>query len=536
LLTGGYPFFEPGSADYSEKLASRCNLEPLEKSEIWQGVGIRPKDFVRRLLVLDEEQRMTAKESLSHEWFTNDVHRTDFEELYRRAIRHWRPRIPRNPVIELIEADALKSLSFLQSISSNSQKSRVRGPQPVDPPYKPFPRRLHNQAFLPKWKTSAFKNTMSDNVKAAIESNWDFDKQLSPASSVEGNWFSTPQDLAADKENDKLAVTELQDNSFLAPSASLQSLPTKPLFQLLLPKPSLISTDRIRAAENNSGEAQAREADSYCTALEEEDFALVRLAHCPTPCKNDEDATIGLPNMKAKPVSPTRPGTPRVSRGLNAKNNGMGLLHRFLENPNTSQSSGYFADSTPMKQLCRPTIYIDKEAHLVDKHILRKASNSPTADRHRHADRLVQGPQKSAQDTMPFNWRPDKDTNCSRSSYGAPQASSDNEDALFSAEKPERAIIGLRRRSPTRALADIPGIEASNMKKRRNQSILDFEEDNTISLPRDGKKAKVESEKLKQQSRQTPINRACPGTKAKLGDARHTSMEAKKILDQTKSH
>ena len=89
LLTGGYPFFEAGSGEYSERLASDCNLDVLEKSQSWRDVGARPKAFVKGLLVLDERQRMTAKESLTHEWFTNDAHRTDFEELYRRAIRHW---------------------------------------------------------------------------------------------------------------------------------------------------------------------------------------------------------------------------------------------------------------------------------------------------------------------------------------------------------------------------------------------------------------------------------------------------------------
>src|ERR1700728_1669907 len=107
LLTGGYAFFEAESGEYSERLAGDCNLDVLEKSQSWRDVGARPKAFVKGLLVLDERQRMTAKESLAHEWFTNDAHRTDFEELYRRATRHWRPRMPKEPVIELVEADNL---------------------------------------------------------------------------------------------------------------------------------------------------------------------------------------------------------------------------------------------------------------------------------------------------------------------------------------------------------------------------------------------------------------------------------------------
>jgi hypothetical protein len=536
LLTGGYPFFEPGSAAYSEKLASTCNLEPLERSEIWQGVGDRPKDFVRRLLVLDEGKRMTAKESLSHEWFTNDTHRTDFEELYRRAIRHWRPRMPRDPVITLIEADTLKSLPFLQSISPNNQKRRERGPQPVDPPYKPFPRRLHNQAFFPKRRIALFDKTMPDDVKAAIESNWNFDKCLSTGSSMEGNRLSTPQDLDVGRESDNLAIAELQESFFLAPSASPRSLPTKPRFQPLPPTPSLTSNDLIRTAENNSSEAHPRKVDFYCAPPEEEGFAVVRQASGPTPCGTDEDATITLPNMKAELPLPNGPGTPRVSRVLTASNNGMDLLHSLLGNASTSPSSRDFAISTPLepvKQQGQPVIRTDKEAHLFDKHSLREASNSPTADRHKHADCPIQGPQKSAQDTVALNSGPDDDADCSLSSYGALEAYFDNEDALFNANEPERAVIGLRRRPSTRAVSDIPGIRASNMKKRRCQSIFDFEVDTTSSFLGQGKKAKVEAEIFKRQSKQTSINRAFPETNAKLGDARHTSMDAEEILGQT---
>jgi hypothetical protein len=71
------------------------------------------------------------------------------------------------------------------------------------------------------------------------------------------------------------------------------------------------------------------------------------------------------------------------------------------------------------------------------------------------------------------------------------------------------------------------------MKKRRRQSIFDFEVDNTSSFFGQGKKAKVEAEIFKRQSKQTPINRASPETNAKLADAGHTSMDTEEILGQT---
>jgi hypothetical protein len=192
---------------------------------------------------------------------------------------------------------------------------------------------------------------------------------------------------------------------------------------------------------------------------------------------------------------------------LSASNNGIDLLHGLLEKASPSQSSRYFAEYRPLdpiKELRQPAIRMDNEAHLVSKHTPREAL---TPDRHKHAGRLIQGPQKPAQDTVIFNRGPGDNANCSRSSCGTLRASPDNRDALFNAKTPERTIIGLRRRLLTRAVDDILGTHTSDM-KRQSQSLFGFEEDATNSLFREGKKAK-------------------------LGDARHTSMDAEKILDQT---
>jgi hypothetical protein len=345
---------------------------------------------------------------------------------------------------------------------------------------------------------------MRDDVKAAIESNWNFDERLSTGSSVEGIRLPTSHDSDVDRESGDLAITELPQSSFLDPSASFRSLSTKSRFQPLLLEPSLASIDQIRAAENNSSEGQARKADSHCTAPEEEGFTLAPQTYSPTP---HEDATMNSSNMKSKPAVPNRPGTPRVAEGLSASNNGMDLLHGLLEKASPSQSSRYSAEYRPLdriKELRQPVICMDNEAHLVGKHTPREAL---TPDRHKHTDRLIQGPQKPAQDTVIFNLRPGDNANCSRSSCGTLRASPDNRDALFNAKTPEKTIIGLRRNPSTRAVDDILGTHTSDI-KRQSQSLFGLEEDATNSLPREGKKAK-------------------------FGDARHTSMDAEKILDQT---
>ena len=61
LLTGGYPFFEAGSGEYSERLASDCNLDVLEKSQSWRDVGARPKAFVKGLLSSNGMQYLEQK-------------------------------------------------------------------------------------------------------------------------------------------------------------------------------------------------------------------------------------------------------------------------------------------------------------------------------------------------------------------------------------------------------------------------------------------------------------------------------------------
>ncbi|RWQ96151.1 putative serine/threonine protein kinase [Paecilomyces variotii] len=99
LLTGGSPFMDPDTRLYSEELARECNLERLEADETWICVGERPKDFIYRLLVLDEGSRMDVKQALKHCWFTNPAHKKEFELLYDRTVKDWKPRPSRKPVL-----------------------------------------------------------------------------------------------------------------------------------------------------------------------------------------------------------------------------------------------------------------------------------------------------------------------------------------------------------------------------------------------------------------------------------------------------
>jgi serine/threonine protein kinase len=109
VLSGNFIFSNPTHPQYRDNprlvivsLAAQCDLSVLddEHHPLWSQVGYIPKDFIKRLLVLDEDERMTATEALAHAWFANDCYGEKLEELYARSIETWQPR-PAN--LQLVE-------------------------------------------------------------------------------------------------------------------------------------------------------------------------------------------------------------------------------------------------------------------------------------------------------------------------------------------------------------------------------------------------------------------------------------------------
>ncbi|KAK4946221.1 hypothetical protein LTR10_014733 [Elasticomyces elasticus] len=167
LLTGGLAFADPTTNLYSEKLARECNLTFLEESTEWLQVRRRPRHFVEKLLVLDEARRPTAAEALQHPWFSNEMHRNDFEDLYQRTIKHWVPRPSKPPTVEFQDPTYKYLLQRSQDAADFGQRFHQRHKNPVDPPYKPFPRNMH----LNIWPKRDAKRRLSAEVLEAIE-NW----------------------------------------------------------------------------------------------------------------------------------------------------------------------------------------------------------------------------------------------------------------------------------------------------------------------------------------------------------------------------
>lgn len=107
LLTGellfngaAYPEYHDNPGLVVMTLAARCDLSMLddEYHPCWKEVPILPKDFIKRLLILDEGARLTACDALKHVWFADE----EFDKLYARSIRNWQPRSPSSQLIERI--------------------------------------------------------------------------------------------------------------------------------------------------------------------------------------------------------------------------------------------------------------------------------------------------------------------------------------------------------------------------------------------------------------------------------------------------
>lgn len=71
--------------------ASQCNLHALDHSPLWKDVGHQAKDFIKRLLVLNERSRATVKQALAHPWFIASDGGKQFEEQYQTIIKGWMP-------------------------------------------------------------------------------------------------------------------------------------------------------------------------------------------------------------------------------------------------------------------------------------------------------------------------------------------------------------------------------------------------------------------------------------------------------------
>jgi hypothetical protein len=207
---------------------------------------------VRQLLLLDEEQRMNAKDAKKHWWFSNSFHRLDFEEVYQRAIKHWRPRTLKSPVIKMIDANQQNELPTLQQACLFGQRNhRRRSPAPVDPPYKPYPSRM-SLSLLPK-RRPGFSGVMSDEVRTAIRENWSPGRMRPPTvDPKEDEVLALVPDTEAEELDPPRDGTDLQDASekiaMKGPRRPSMSPLGSPLRPLLQNQSSMVQTRTTKAS------------------------------------------------------------------------------------------------------------------------------------------------------------------------------------------------------------------------------------------------------------------------------------------------
>lgn len=459
------------------KQAIRGNLDPLEQSETWKDVRARPKDFVRRLLVLDERQRMTAKGSLAHEWFMNNVHRVDFEQLYRRSIRHWRPRTPREPVVELIEPEKFNQLFSPRAVRPHGHNNAKGGTEPGDWPDTLFPHRLHNLAYFPGRTTLRFNNSMAEQVKAAAECNWNFEKRHSAALSNKKNGPLKPRILDVSKGSGNSFVREWKKSDLPLPSRPLPSLSNNPKSKPLWINCSLTPLDLSKPFENTSSEATARTAQSSCADLERRDIAPVRKAYSPTAWREEAEAMRAKPSGQAKTAIPNNQVITRIRNGLDGSHHGTKLLHRLRNTAKVSHSSqGLPRQSRQNQQFDKQVICLDEEDSLSDKDILREVSTSLSSDRQKRTNRPIQSSLEPPQYVSVLNSPPREGAESPPSCPYDPEALPADEEAPIYPTGPDFPSPGLTLKSPVHAVGGFPGAGSSNMKRRRSQFIFEFEE------------------------------------------------------------
>lgn len=99
LLFTGESVFENSKNRYASSAAimdaaAECDLAKMEHDSLWQTVNDLAKDFVKCLLVLDEEARLHVNQALKHGWFTSGKRQKGIQQKYEVAIRGWMPTRP----------------------------------------------------------------------------------------------------------------------------------------------------------------------------------------------------------------------------------------------------------------------------------------------------------------------------------------------------------------------------------------------------------------------------------------------------------
>jgi serine/threonine protein kinase len=162
LLTG-QPLFPRGQVTQVSQVEVAARILGTDDSQVeekWQQLSPRAEKFLRRLLVVKPEDRLTADQALNHSWYTKPpTEAALLEQGYQRIIRFWRNRQSDNAVIE-----NLPEKTFVSQTSQFDQPTpklrRGKLPDTTMSPYFGLDRHLN-----PFQKASSKRKAVIDDLK-----------------------------------------------------------------------------------------------------------------------------------------------------------------------------------------------------------------------------------------------------------------------------------------------------------------------------------------------------------------------------------
>ncbi|KAF1838993.1 Pkinase-domain-containing protein [Decorospora gaudefroyi] len=172
VLTGDLIFSDRSHPDYHNNpravivgLAAICDLSVLDEHDhpLWSEVGDRPKDFIKGLLILEEEKRMTASEALVHPWFSS--YAEDFEDLYARSIADWEPR---ETDLQLVERITELTPNFAAAGAPGNVRSHDTTSQHFPPSQSDHTHNmLKTQSTSQHWRAKVTSPSIRDDYEGA---------------------------------------------------------------------------------------------------------------------------------------------------------------------------------------------------------------------------------------------------------------------------------------------------------------------------------------------------------------------------------
>ncbi|KAJ3257202.1 hypothetical protein HK103_004900 [Boothiomyces macroporosus] len=122
LLSGCLPF---ENEDEIMEKHNNCNAIYTFEPTIWGGVSSNAKDFIQKLIVVDEQQRLTAEQAFHHKWLCDEAgEHHGVEDLLPRVRKGFDARKMFKKAIDVVKAVNKLSMHNIYSAKSSGHSSR----------------------------------------------------------------------------------------------------------------------------------------------------------------------------------------------------------------------------------------------------------------------------------------------------------------------------------------------------------------------------------------------------------------------------